>query len=90
MPGRGRDTFQSAVALGLEGVVAKRRTSTYRAGRSDDWIKIRHKRTADFVIMGYAPNRNDPNDIGAVALGEYRRGDLVFVGRAGSVAPRLL
>jgi bifunctional non-homologous end joining protein LigD len=80
----GKATFHSAGELGLEGVVAKRRDSPYRSGRSNDWIKIRHQRTGDFVILGWVPSRSNARDIGALALGEYRHGELIYVGRAGS------
>ncbi len=82
--GDGRATFQAAGQLGLEGVVAKRLDSPYRAGRSPDWVKARRERTGDFVILGWLPNRSNASDIGALALGEYRGGSLVYVGRAGS------
>lgn len=80
----GRSTFRAATELGLEGMVGKRRDSRYQHGRSADWIKVRHQRTGDFVITGWLPSRSNPADIGAVALGEYRRGELVHVGRAGA------
>jgi bifunctional non-homologous end joining protein LigD len=82
--GDGRATFQAAGQLGLEGIVAKRRDSPYRAGRSRDWIKARRERTGDFVILGWLPNRSNAADIGALVLGEFRSGQLVYVGRAGS------
>ena len=34
--------------------------------------------------MGWLPNRNNTDDIGALALGEYRDGELTFIGRVGS------
>jgi len=80
----GRSTYQAAVQLGLEGIVGKRRNSRYESGRSSAWIKVRHAKTADFVILGSAANRNNSRDIGSLALGEYRRGELAYVGRAGS------
>jgi bifunctional non-homologous end joining protein LigD len=33
--------FRHACAMGLEGIVAKRRDRPYRSGRSPDWIKIK-------------------------------------------------
>ncbi len=82
--GDGKATYQAAVALGLEGVVGKRRDSQYEAGRSAAWVKVRHAKTGDFLILGLVPNRSNRADIGSVALGEYRRGELTYVGRAGS------
>jgi bifunctional non-homologous end joining protein LigD len=80
----GKATYQAAVALGLEGIVAKRRDSAYASGRSPAWVKVRHAKTGDFVILGLVPNRSNRADIGSLALGEYRRGELTYVGRAGS------
>ena len=80
----GRATFDAARALGLEGVVGKRADSPYLAGRSQSWVKVRADKHGDFVIAGWTPARSDPNDIGALALAEYRGGVLTYVGRVGS------
>ncbi|EYR62030.1 DNA ligase, partial [Actinotalea ferrariae CF5-4] len=41
---------------GLEGVVAKRRTSTYQAGRrSPDWVKAPHRATRAAAVVGWRP-----------------------------------
>jgi bifunctional non-homologous end joining protein LigD len=34
--------FQHDCAMGLEGIVAKRRDRPYRSGRSADWIKVKN------------------------------------------------
>jgi bifunctional non-homologous end joining protein LigD len=34
--------FRAACGMGLEGIVAKRRDSRYRSGRSTDWIKVKN------------------------------------------------
>src|SRR5580658_10127002 len=42
---------------GLEGIVAKRRSSTYRPGdRSGDWVKLRANKGQELVIGGYVPS----------------------------------
>jgi len=38
----GEIVFKHACALGLEGIVAKRRDRPYRSGRSPDWIKVKN------------------------------------------------
>jgi bifunctional non-homologous end joining protein LigD len=38
----GEIVFKNACALGLEGIVAKRRDRPYRSGRSPDWIKVKN------------------------------------------------
>ena len=38
----GEAAFRHACAMGLEGIVAKRRDKPYRSGRSPDWIKVKN------------------------------------------------
>jgi bifunctional non-homologous end joining protein LigD len=39
----GPDLFRKACEFGLEGLVSKRRDSTYRSGRSPNWIKVKNR-----------------------------------------------
>ncbi len=46
--------FEACVANGLEGIVAKRRDSTYYPGvRSSYWLKVKNRQTDSFVIGGH-------------------------------------
>jgi bifunctional non-homologous end joining protein LigD len=38
----GEIVFRHACKLGLEGIVSKRKDSTYRSGRSPDWLKMKN------------------------------------------------
>jgi ATP-dependent DNA ligase len=40
----GPDLFRAACAMGLEGLVSKRRDRPYQAGRSKHWIKVRNRK----------------------------------------------
>jgi bifunctional non-homologous end joining protein LigD len=40
----GPDLFRAACNMGLEGMVSKRTDRSYRAGRSNDWIKVKNRR----------------------------------------------
>jgi bifunctional non-homologous end joining protein LigD len=40
----GPDLFRKACEFGLEGLVSKRRDSTYRSGRSPSWIKVKNRK----------------------------------------------
>jgi len=40
--GDGPTVFAQACKLGLEGIVSKRKDSTYRSGRSPDWLKMKN------------------------------------------------
>jgi bifunctional non-homologous end joining protein LigD len=40
--GDGKIVFERACKLGCEGIVSKRLGSTYRSGRSPNWLKIKN------------------------------------------------
>jgi CheY-like chemotaxis protein len=42
MEGDGETVFRHACKLGLEGIVSKRKDSSYRCGRSPDWLKMKN------------------------------------------------
>jgi bifunctional non-homologous end joining protein LigD len=78
----GPSTYAVAGEHGLEGVVAKRRTSVYRPGlRSPDWVKVKLDVTADFVVGGWRPGARK---IGGLLVGvPLPGGRLAFRGRVG-------
>ncbi|GAX58728.1 ATP-dependent DNA ligase [Streptomyces olivochromogenes] len=45
---------------GVEGIVAKRATSPYRAGHTGAWQKIRHAETAKATVAGYTGTARQP------------------------------
>lgn len=87
-------TFETGVPLmalcrehRLEGVVAKRRGSKYRAGeRTKDWVKVKCALDADFVVVGWTDGDGTRHgSIGALDLGAYDEDDvLVARGSVGS------
>lgn len=78
----GPATLAAAEEHGLEGVVAKRRASTYRPGqRSTDWVKVKRDQTGDFVVGGWRPGRRR---LGALLVGSPTdSGALAYRGRVG-------
>ena len=80
----GEQLYEQVVKLGLEGIVAKKADSPYRAGRSPNWLKIRADRTDDFVVVGFTRPKGSRSGFGALDLGAYDDGKLVYAGRAGS------
>ena len=42
MDGDGETVFRHACKLGLEGIVSKRKDSSYRSGRSPNWLKMKN------------------------------------------------
>jgi len=78
------DMIHAATAIGLEGVIAKRRDSFYESGkRSGAWIKYKINKGQEFVIGGYIPG----NPFDAVIIGYCQSDQLLYAGkvRAGFV-----
>lgn len=76
---------QQACRLGLEGIIAKRRTEAYQSGRAKDWLKIKCTRQDEFVVGGYTDPAGSRSGFGALLLGANDAdGRLVHVGRVGT------
>ncbi len=74
-----------SLEMGLEGVIAKRRTAAYRAGRGSSWVKIKHQRTQDVVVCGWCPGRGTRDgSIGSLVVGVHRDDQLSYAGRVGT------
>src|SRR6185437_8615324 len=80
----GEVLYHEAERLGLEGVVAKKANTPYKGGRSPHWIKIRSRKTDDFVVVGFSAPKGSRGGFGALQLADYMNGELVYAGRAGS------
>ncbi|HMH55047.1 MAG TPA: DNA ligase D, partial [Gemmatimonadales bacterium] len=80
----GKVLYEQVQKLGLEGIVAKRAESPYRAGRSATWLKIRTRRSDDFVVVGFSAPKGSRSGFGALQLAQYVEGKLTYTGRAGS------
>jgi len=81
---QGEALLEQVTNRGLEGIVAKKAESPYRAGRGPTWLKIRSDRTGDFVVVGFTPPKGSREGFGALHLADYVDGRLVYAGRAGS------
>jgi bifunctional non-homologous end joining protein LigD len=86
LPGDGPDALEYARKQRWEGVVAKKRDSTYQAGRrSSSWIKDKIWNTQEAVIGGWRQGEGGRSSgIGALLLGIPADGGLQFVGRVGT------
>ncbi len=82
--GQGEAFFEEVIRLGLEGIVAKKADSRYRAGRSASWLKIRADHSGDFVVVGFTKPKGARAGFGALHLAALGEGELVYVGRVGS------
>lgn len=70
---------------GLEGIVSKRRSSAYYAGRrSKDWLKFPHRPTLSYVVGGWRHETDSDSRLGAVLVGTPTPQGLRYRGRVGS------
>jgi ATP-dependent DNA ligase len=75
--------FEQFEGAGLDGVMAKAWDGPYVPGKRL-WVKIKHQRTADCVVIGWRKS-NDGESLGSLLLGLYdRKGTLHYVGHTSS------
>ena len=75
--------FEQFEGAGLDGVIAKSWTGAYVPGKRL-WVKIKHQRTADCVVIGWRKS-SDGATLGALLLGLYdKEGTLHYVGHTSS------
>src|SRR5262245_38765467 len=79
LPGTAAAIQRAVRRLGLEGVVAKRRSSTYQPGkRTHAWVKVKFNRRQEFVVGGFKPNATN---FDSLLGGYYDAGKLYFAGK---------
>lgn len=82
-PAIATDWFSAFEGAGLDGVVAKRLDGRYVEGKRE-MVKVKHKRTADCVIIGYRVHKSG-SGLGSMLLGLHTDdGDLHMVGGSGA------
>jgi bifunctional non-homologous end joining protein LigD len=80
----GRQLYEEACRKGLEGVIAKRADSPYRATRSRDWLKLKCHAEQEFVIGGFTLPQGSRTHFGALLVGYYEKGALRYAGKVGT------
>jgi bifunctional non-homologous end joining protein LigD len=83
-PEQGKALFEMAGQKGLEGILAKKRTSFYEERRSRDWLKIKIRKQIECVVGGYTEPEGSRTHFGSLVLGLYEKGRLIHVGQVGS------
>ncbi|MPT32582.1 MAG: DNA ligase D [Chryseobacterium sp.] len=80
----GKEFFQAAKDMGLEGIVAKKTDSTYKENiRSSEWLKIKIHKSDEAIICGFTAPKGSRKKFGALILGKYLNGEMVFCGHTG-------
>ena len=82
--GQGGDFYRQACRFGLEGIVSKRADLAYRSGRGKDWLKVKCLHRQEMVIGGFTEPEGARTGLGALLLGVYEGGRLVYAGKVGT------
>lgn len=78
--------MRASSETGLEGVVCKRRDSLYLPGRrSPAWVKVKHQRMQEVVIVGWEEGSGRRSGgVGALLLAVHVDGKLRYAGQVGT------
>jgi len=83
--GRGREFHGEACRRGLEGIVSKMANSSYRSGRTGEWLKSKCAARQEFVIGGFTEPQGSRSGLGALLLGVRDPGKgLKYSGKVGT------
>lgn len=76
--------WERARIEGWEGVIAKRRDSTYEHRRSRNWLKMKLEASQELVVGGFTDPEGKRVGVGALLVGYYEAANLVFAGKVGT------
>jgi bifunctional non-homologous end joining protein LigD len=74
--------YESACALGLEGIVAKVMEGPYRSGDKTDGVKVKCVEREKFVVVGFVPQPG--GSVAALRLARRDGQGLVYAGKVGT------
>jgi bifunctional non-homologous end joining protein LigD len=81
----GTEFFETAKALGLEGIIAKKTDSIYHSGnRTKEWLKIKANKRQEMVIGGYTINDDTSKAFSSLLVGVYKGKELIYTGKVGT------
>ncbi len=83
--GKGIAFFNAAGEQNLEGIMAKKADSEYHKGvRTSDWLKIKHHKSEEVVIVGFTKPTGARKYFGALVLAIRNEKGLHYAGHTGS------
>lgn len=81
----GKDFFKAAERMGLEGIIAKKKSSIYSPDlRSKEWLKIKVHKRQEVIIAGFTKNDDTSKQFSSLLLGVYENNTLQYVGKVGT------
>jgi DNA ligase D-like protein (predicted ligase) len=85
LPGTGREAYEAARRLGLEGIILKDDASLYEEGtRSRAWLKVKLRNEEEFVLGGYTAPAGARAHFGALLVGAWAGDRLRYAGKVGT------
>lgn len=85
LDGKPNELLAYAEEKGWEGVVGKLTSSSYQRGRrSGDWVKIKVRKNLEALVCGFTKPSGSRAYFGALILGYYEEGRLIYLGNCGT------
>jgi bifunctional non-homologous end joining protein LigD len=81
----GKEFFEIADKMGLEGIMAKKESSVYTPGlRTKEWLKIKTEKHQEAIIGGYTQNEGSSKPFSALLLGLFEGNVFKSLGTVGT------
>jgi bifunctional non-homologous end joining protein LigD len=82
----GAELFEATKKLGLEGIIAKEKSSKYYPGkRTASWLKVKVRQTTECLIIGYTEGKGERKSLfGALHIAISNGKGLNYVGKVGT------
>jgi len=81
----GKMLFKEMQKMNLEGMIAKKKKSTYQIGkRTSEWLKIKNVKTQEAIIVGFTDPKGARSSFGSLLLAVKKRGKLSYIGNVGT------
>jgi bifunctional non-homologous end joining protein LigD len=76
--------YRNACRMALEGLISKRVDDIYHSDHTRSWQKSKCRERQEFVIGGFTEPKGSRLGIGAIVLGYWKKGKLIYAGRVGT------
>ena len=81
----GKDFFLLTGGKNLEGIMAKKADSFYYPGkRTADWLKIKHHKAMEAIVIGYTEPTGSRKYFGSLVLATNENDKLIYIGHTGT------
>ncbi|MEM1579233.1 MAG: non-homologous end-joining DNA ligase [Archaeoglobaceae archaeon] len=83
---KGEELYEKAVKIGIEGIMGKKKNSSYIPGkRSSFWVKMKKRKSADCIIVGWLEGEGIRKDFfGSLILAVKSENSYVHIGQVGT------